>query len=1462
MHDDYLLHLTATASGYLVKMLPSAEATLPAMRRTRRSIGAHTDVRKALDKENVTYDVGSSLATSRKKSRSKSMGPGGLDALKQGNGNRRASLAAPIKLPRSILKPTISALPEIPPMKMAAHRAEYSSDGRDSTNSSSSSGGDSSGSKIAVRTEEEQHAAARDREERERRDARRKSLANRRVSFAAEATLHTFHEVEYMQDSITSTDSARRASSAAAKSLSQSSAAVEREEPPKLQVDSVSKSPDNQRELHQRKRRQSSGLPPMNFSSTDDDTIASTIYSSDSEPADGVEEIAEDEDEASSSESDDGTMMTIDTEEVTGTTVASDRSTATGEDSTLDEALRIAAQRAGAQNLGSDDDEDVDDGEEVIPSFGWVKRGNQPGSGPASRQSIAQPPKQDHQVERDNGTETDMNMDMDMTHAVGRIIKPPESYGADEQEGDMSMDVTQAFGGILSHSKASDDGSVSVNQAEAATDEATMEFTTAIGGIRHPQSEDQDEVEEHEDMSMELTTVLGGVLSQTKDKRVAASRRRTFNSQRNAGLDDATMDMTLGVGRIMSAANSESNDAADGEDTMGMDITTTIGGITMSGQASPRTLTRRIMEGELDKPNSPKKATMAAVSQGSPTRRTSRTSQAAAATPFESPGLSAFRGKGLRRSTGPQGQDKPKSGSRSRTPSPAKLTTPRRGPASTSEPSLEAQSHNSRSVSPKRQHPFSARTTTSPEKANRPRASFFQSDPMTGSRTPTVILTPQKRNLSGVGADRTGLGSPQVAALCDRRGSIGESATGFVPGKRMVAFEDPKKMEEDVDKELQDEEGKEDRRKILECETDGSQEDKDATFNLREMIDSLSPKRNLMKSRKSLHVGSAKGLLGKRPAELDEDEDAEDDDGVKRLKGHQSSPVKNIRLQQPPSKAETTGRLTRSARSLQKANRNLAPSFLSPLKNEPAATPRHQGRLKDVGDNHKVTFYEANAGDDVELENEVDEEKIHLQDFLNMTSIRFMELTTTRRRHTVAPGSLQDGTTADGQDALSLDRCVVAGACTVPMLELYQHSCRELKKYISEGRRMVKEIENDTSEENPPLFREYMSATADVKALMDNQFKNVKTHARLLSKAMWYEWRMKLQDGLKEGLVTIAEGMESDHSVLQEQRELLASILPAVVERYEALEEESDNLKEAARELADCDPTELRSAREELTGLDADIADKKRMITELRQQLEESTVDVEALTAKKQGYLKEIEKSEKVREECRGWTSREVNALKARVDAVEKEHGWAVTGLSGTTLSMAYRREIELVFDIASFRPHQPNSRIDLWYIADGREHNPVPKTAEKEFFLQCIRDHIRALPQSRTKLSDLLDVVRAGWDKARQVSSHVNRVNVTFPTTVTKTSDSSIAMTSSLLLVPLETRVEVTLHLHGRSGSAGIDVGLSAEGNVVYGEHFNLEKIGEFLATRIGDRVAADGEDWSDVVVELQQRLIARGKK
>ncbi|KAI1106212.1 Spc7-domain-containing protein [Jackrogersella minutella] len=1468
------------------------DATVPSTRRPRKSTG-HSPVRKRMEKENITVDVASSLAGNggRKKSRSKSMGPGGLDGLKPGSGNRRVSLAASAKPPpKSILKPTMP-LAEIPSYKskLPTHPSPPSSTNQGADKLSNSSQNDDSnlsGTKIAVRTEEEQQAAAREREERERaklekeisdrREARRKSLANRRVSFAAEATLHTFHEVEYMQDSTTSTDSTRRASASQspAPTLPGAQPSDQPSTLPEQPEDIVPNSPDHQRDLHQ-KRRRSSGAAHLNFNNQMDDTMASSVYSSDSEATDGVIETHEEIGSDSGSDSDaDGVSMDLDVDEVTGTSVASAVSArsafTTDSTDTIDTALRLASRRAETQQF--------DEEEEIIPSFGWAKKPVPKQPSPSQDQENIRAPSTAGAVQEDDeeDSDMDMDMDMDMTNAVGGIIKSNSNSLDDvQEEEEMSMDVTRALGGILpQRSKVQNMQPASPDKTvEDLTEDAPMDFTTAVGGIRKaPQSAndsfDLEDNEEDEDMSMEFTTAVGRVLPghkpNTATRKAPLGRRRTIT----AGNDEATMDMTVGLGRILPANEEDENDE---DATMGMDMTTVVGGIIKGPPpVKNRTEARQLMEKEVDEDDNVPQL------HSSAKQRLSEAVAGANVSETGSPSLSAFQGKGLRRSNNWRRSTTPKSSSPVRpvstTPksaNPSKQNTPnKQGPRT---PLKDSPSRKPKPPSASIARHVLGVSTSTPRSAskNGQSMSIFQQDPTTGMSTPRVILTPQPRRLSGLGADRAGLGSPKVAAIFDRRESIGEAADNFVPREvsRSVAFADPRVIEYEVDQERRQEADRENGRRILEREANGGDEE-NTTASLKDMISSMTPKKNQFKGRKSLHVGSAKGLLGKRPAELDDEDEAEERDGVKRLKNHQSSPVKNVHLHAPPSKAETTGRMTRSTnRSLEDTS---TPIF-SPKKSFGAVpSPGTKGRFRDVDSNHPTStlnFDESHVMADSEVQMDDDGERIHLQDFLNMTNIRFMELTTTKRRHTQAPPSTREDTIL-GKEDLSLERCVVAGACTVPMLELYQHSCRELKKYISEGRRIVREIETETLEENPPLFKEYVSAPPEHKQYMDNQFKNVKTHARLLSKAMWYEWRMKLQDGLKEGLDKIAEGMEDDEQLLHKEQELLDSMLPKLAERFESLELEHDNLQSAALELADCDPKDLQAARSELTDVDADIEAKMQEIEKLRQQLSETESGISEFSQKKEEYISDIKKAEKVREECRGWTSSEVSSLKARVEEIEREHGWTITGVNGTALSMTYRKEIELVFDVVSFKGLKPtNSRIDLWYIAANRERDPKPSTPEKEFFIQCIRDHIRGLVQSQTKIKDLLDMVSAAWKRANHVARDVRLVDCTYRTNVTKTSDSSIAFRAIMLINAVKTRIDIFLNLHGRSTPNGIEVTIVPEARVIYGEQFKVDNIVEFLTTRIGSRVITkeeknDVESWSDVILELQERLDTKAKE
>ncbi|TVY89159.1 Kinetochore protein, partial [Lachnellula willkommii] len=1495
------------------------EATLPATRPKSRKSLAHIPSSKAVDQENMTADLGAlssgkkavPIEKAAKKSRSKSIGPGGLDALKDTSGNRRKSLAAvPHAPPRSILKPTMPPLPEIPahrstrkgsPKKATPPSAQKSENliDFDVGPSATISGTDNlpnpfqvgesaalSETRVTLRTEEEQQTAAREREEKERkelekevmsrRDARRKSLANRRVSFAPEATLHTWDVVVEYQDSTTSsnaTSSTRRASSASGESphpqtpgLTSSDPSEPPSTPPEqVEEDTVKASPAHQRDLHQKKRRRSSGIPPMNFNNPDEAFSSSPL--SDADSVDDVDEVVEDDLISNSDESDvdaDGTAMSMDGGETTDMSMASIKSaSSTGSSSRLDEALRLAARQAGTQGIDFDENGDeMEEGDDVVASFApWTKpavnleaqldQENVNPFSPAFKAGAQQPD------EESDGED----MTMDMTRPMGGIMPAPEP---DEDE--MSMDVTRAFGSIIQNEAPKPTNrrkSVAAGRrqstrrksaGEDSNGDETMDLTVAVGSIQPAQAKAGSS--DDEDMTMEFTSVVGGVLPQANPPRtrnrapLAAQPRGQKRSRESldSNMGDDTMDMTVAIGGIMPSISESAPEEQDA--TMGMDMTTALGGILQPQRSTgSRSHAKKVMELETDLGSSPFQAEV--IANSSP--------RAPAAAPVHtiasetgSPSLSGFRGKALRRSTEARRSTTPKSKlgndgtpiknpgtpSKQLTPQPARPTTPNKTPPS--------KNVTIRSASPKKlfkdeiqaasSTPQSAKGSGKGRKTATPSKLFKENK--TGVATPNFILTPQPRRISGVGLDREGLGSPRIAALLDRRTSIGDQAKSFVPGQfdvaRGVRFDDPQVIEEAIDKEREQDEDRESGRSILEREAD-QEEEKDATLNLKEMIQSLTPKKkNPLKGRKSLHVGAAKGILGKRPAELDDDDEDEDEGGVKRLKNHQGSPVKNVKLRGPPSKAETTGRMTRAARkSLEDAT--TTPSTFSPTKAK-VTTPRAQGRFKDAEAYAPAQIGPLAEKEPVEdpqvSEESFDDDRIQLQDFLNMTSIRFMELTTTKRRHTIAPKPTTDS--RDQKDeTVVLEDCVAAGAATIPMLELFQHACHELKSYISEGRKTVREIETETFEENPPLFREYISATPDMKLVMDNQLKNVKTHARLLSKGMWYDWRMTLLGTLKEGLFKTGEGMIKDEEILDHQQALLDTVLPKLIQKAEALQTQEADLQAAAEELANCDPEELSNARQELISVDAEVEEKKRLIADLRKQLQGKEAEIESGVEKKQAWLEEIREAEKIREECRGWTSTEISALKGKVEAIEKEHGWTITGVSGTTTSMTYKKDIELVFDAASFLPShtkstatQPsNSRIDLWYIGNNRSLDPQPLTPTKDFFLQSIRDYIRGLPQSRTSVKTLLSAVSNSWNMALAVTSDIRLLRVSCPTEIEKTSDDTIVVKSTLLIPALTTKVEIQIGMRNGAGEQGVEVAVTYAARVVYGERFNEPK-------------------------------------
>lgn len=202
-----------------------------------------------------------------------------------------------------------------------------------------------------------------------------------------------------------------------------------------------------------------------------------------------------------------------------------------------------------------------------------------------------------------------------------------------------------------------------------------------------------------------------------------------------------------------------------------------------------------------------------------------------------------------------------------------------------------------------------------------------------------------------------------------------------------------------------------------------------------------------------------------------------------------------------------------------------------------------------------------------------------------------------------------------------------------------------MKAYIAGGRDLIREIEAETYSDNPALFREYMSAAPAARAIMDQQFKNMKTNARLLSKGMWYEWRMKLLEGLKEGLNGTAVEFSMDVDVLAKQEQVIQAVLPRALEEHIALTDECAILQARADEMATIDQEELAEAQKELLALENEVRAKTQLTEDYERGFRDLDLAIEHAHEKRVNYVQSIREAQKLREEHRGWSAMDVSKL-------------------------------------------------------------------------------------------------------------------------------------------------------------------------------------------------------------------------
>ena len=137
------------------------------------------------------------------------------------------------------------------------------------------------------------------------------------------------------------------------------------------------------------------------------------------------------------------------------------------------------------------------------------------------------------------------------------------------------------------------------------------------------------------------------------------------------------------------------------------------------------------------------------------------------------------------------------------------------------------------------------------------------------------------------------------------------------------------------------------------------------------------------------------------------------------------------------------------------------------------------------------------------------ESHISIEQFFEMTGIRFMDDIAAPRRSIVHPSVLRPSRRASTEAQIPLAEYVVAMAVNVPQLELYSHVSKDLQSWVERIKDIHEEAEEEVQKTTPPLFQEFITTDESGQAELLHQLKLIKVHNHAQAKSEWYDWKIQ-----------------------------------------------------------------------------------------------------------------------------------------------------------------------------------------------------------------------------------------------------------------------------------------------------------------------------------------------------------------
>ncbi|KAI0257325.1 Spc7 kinetochore protein-domain-containing protein [Lactifluus subvellereus] len=309
---------------------------------------------------------------------------------------------------------------------------------------------------------------------------------------------------------------------------------------------------------------------------------------------------------------------------------------------------------------------------------------------------------------------------------------------------------------------------------------------------------------------------------------------------------------------------------------------------------------------------------------------------------------------------------------------------------------------------------------------------------------------------------------------------------------------------------------------------------------------------------------------------------------------------------------------------------------------------------------------------------------ISIEQFFNMTGIRFLDELSAPRRSTILPSQLQSTQRrASSQTAeTTMADYVVAMAIDAPQLELYSHQ----RNYC--------QAEEEATKVTPMLFREYSVADEQTQAELLQQLKLIKANNHATARSQWYDWRLQWVEQLYDIANQGFAELEQDSSTLDTMIEQAESILPSLREEHAEAIREFEEEQRIAAEIENCDQEYLSELKATLSEQGAALDEFRAEVAEANAKLERLEEKLRDLEIEQSDTKASIEASQRTLHIQTNSTQAEAFRLKDELAALEDLHLWHISRVHADLFEFVYASRFHVHIPCVKFKPLKDQIRI------------------------------------------------------------------------------------------------------------------------------------------------------------------------